>query len=65
MICGGLNIVLQDTEPVEDKPKKNTRDEIIKGFQDSYAMSGESKNDIDLSEMVSSDEEKQNRQKTR
>ena len=26
--------------PLEEQPKKNKRDEIIKGVQDSYAMSG-------------------------
>ena len=33
--------VLQDAEPIEEQPKKNTRDKIIKGVQDSYAGSGE------------------------
>lgn len=33
--------VLQDAEPIEEQPKQNKRDEIIKGVQDSYAMSGE------------------------
>lgn len=32
--------VLQDAEPLEEQPKKNKRDEIIKGVQDRYAMSG-------------------------
>jgi hypothetical protein len=33
--------VLQDAEPIEEQPKKNTRDKIIKGVQDSYSKSGE------------------------
>ena len=36
-----ISDVLQDAEPVEEQQKKNTRDKIIKGFQDSYAGSGE------------------------
>ena len=32
--------VLQDAEPLEEQPKKNKRDEIIKEVQDSYAISG-------------------------
>ena len=32
---------MQDAEPIEEQPKKNTRDKIIKGVQDSYAGSGE------------------------
>ena len=31
--------VLQDAEPLEERPKKNKMDEIIKGVQDSYTMS--------------------------
>ena len=33
--------VLQDAEPIEEQPKQNKRDQIIKDVQDSYAMSGE------------------------
>ena len=33
--------VLNDAEPIEEQPKKNTREAIIKGVQDSYAGSGE------------------------
>ena len=33
--------VLNDAEPIEEQPKKNTRDTIIKGVQDSYSKSGE------------------------
>ena len=33
--------VLQDAEPIEEQPKKNTREAIIRGVQDSYAGSGE------------------------
>ena len=33
--------VLQDAEPIEEQPKQNKREQIIKGVQDSYAMSGE------------------------
>ena len=36
-----ISDVLQDAEPIEDQPKKNTRDTIIKGVQDSYSKSGE------------------------
>ena len=50
--------MVQDAEPVEQSPKNNKRDEIIKGVQDSYAMSDGAKNDIDFSKRVSSDEEK-------
>ena len=32
--------VLQDAEPLEEQPKKNKRNEIIKGVQDSNAISG-------------------------
>ena len=35
-----ISDVLQDAEPVEEQPKKNTRDKIIKGVQDSYVGSG-------------------------
>ena len=50
--------VLNDAEPIEEQPKKNTRDVIIKGVQDSYSKSGEQRNDIDFSQRVTSDEEK-------
>ena len=40
--------VLQDADPIEEQSKKNKRDEIIKGVQYSYAISGEAKNDIDF-----------------
>jgi len=33
--------VLQDAEPIEEQPKQNKREQIIKGVQDSYAMSTE------------------------
>ena len=33
--------VLNDVEPIEEQPKQNKRDQIIKDVQDSYAMSGE------------------------
>ena len=33
--------VLQDAEPVEEQPKPNKREAIIRGVQDSYAGSGE------------------------
>ena len=33
--------VLQDAEPIEQQSKQNKRDEIIKGVQNSYAMSSE------------------------
>ena len=36
-----ISDVLQDAEPVEEQPKKNTRDKLIKGVQDSYVGSGE------------------------
>ena len=36
-----ISDVLQDAEPIEEQPKKNTRDTIIKGVQDSYSKSGE------------------------
>ena len=36
-----ISDVLQDAEPIEEQPKKNTRDTIIKGVQDSYSQSGE------------------------
>ena len=36
-----IALLLQDAEPVEEQPKKNTRDKIIKGVQDSYVGSGE------------------------
>ena len=32
---------MQDAEPIEEQPKKNNRDTIIKGVLDSYAGSGE------------------------
>ena len=36
-----ISDILQDAEPIEEQPKENTRDKIIKGVQDSYAGSGE------------------------
>jgi hypothetical protein len=33
--------VLQDAEPIEEQPKLNKREAIIRGVQDSYAWSGE------------------------
>ena len=36
-----ISDVLQDAEGIEEQPKKNTRDTIIKGVQDSYSKSGE------------------------
>ena len=33
--------VLQDAEPIEEQPKQNKIEQIIKGVQDSYAMSTE------------------------
>ena len=36
-----ISDVLQDAEPIEEQPKKNTRDTIIKGDQDSYSKSSE------------------------
>ena len=36
-----ISDVLQDAEPIEEQPKKNTRDTVIKRVQDSYSQSGE------------------------
>ena len=33
--------ILNDAEPIEEQPKKNTREAIIKGVQDSYSKSSE------------------------
>ena len=50
--------VLDVAEPVEEQPKQNKSDRIIKGVQDSYSKSGEQKIKMNFSQRVSSDEEK-------
>ena len=50
--------ILDVAEPVEEQPKQNKRDRIIKGVQDSYSKSGEQKIKMNFSQRVSSDEEK-------
>ena len=40
--------VPQDAEPIQEQPKKNKRDAIIKEVQYSSEMSGKETNDIDF-----------------
>ena len=54
--------VLQDAEPIEEQPKQNKRDQIIKDVQDSYAMSGEP---VDAKATVANAKDKADKLKTR
>mgnify|MGYP001300900906 CR=1 FL=1 len=55
-----ISDVLQDAEGIEEQPKKNTRDTIIKGVQDSYSMSGEP---VDAKATVANAKDKANKLK--